>query len=250
MSGRSSGTGWADTLPVVGALPLFAWFGAPWPRQPQPEPVSMAGLTIAVGVFVAGFVTGLLSLRVGGWLIALAAWLRSRTPAEALRARRGLWILPAMAFPWLTADLPTLGWWFRLSAAGVTEICFAALGFHVTREGTHLLVQGAPVAVDASCAGLNTLQAMLVAGAMVGHLMLGSRAAWWWLVPMLAGMAWLANVLRVMMLTAVALSFGPEFAMGWFHQWGGWSVLLLMFLVAWACFSVIRSVFKPGRQPA
>lgn len=244
-SGPAGVTGWADTLPVAAALPLFVWFGAPWPSRPRPEPVSLAWLAVAVAVFVIGLVSGLMSFRVAGWLIALAAWLRSRTPEEALRARRGLWILPAMAFPWLAADLPRLGWWFRLSAAAATGSGYAGLGFHVARDGTHLVVQGAPVAVDASCAGLNTLQAMLVAGAMVGHMILGARAAWWWLIPMLVGLAWLANVIRVMMLTAAALSFGPEFAMGWFHQWGGWSVLLIMFLVAWASFRVIRSAVTP-----
>ena len=47
-------------------------------------------------------------------------------------------VLALLAFPWLSEDLPQLGWWFRLSAAWTAAHLFQVAGFGVTRDGTDL----------------------------------------------------------------------------------------------------------------
>lgn len=237
---------WRDTLPLLAALPLCGWFGMPWRRRPDLLSPSASVLVCAASCFVAGLALDLLSLLTLAWVLALSAWLRSQLSARDWVERRRLLVLPAMAFPWLTLDFDRLGWWFRLSAARVVDVVFRGLGFDVSQEGTQLVVQGSAVSVDASCAGLGTLQAMLIAGVLAAHLSLGRRPALGWLLLGLAGLAWIANTLRVMLLTAAAMTFGHEFAMGTFHTLGGWFVLVLMFTLALACFRLFATTRPAG----
>ena len=77
------------------------------------------------------------------------------------------------------------------------------------------------------------------------------RTRWYWpalLVLPLA--AWLANTLRVVMLSTVALTFGADAARGWFHEWGGWLVLIVMFGLCGAAFALLgRGQKKLEAQP-
>jgi len=50
---------------------------------------------------------------------------------------------------------------------------------------------------------------------------------------------------RVVMLSAVALTFGADAANGWFHEWGGWLVLVAMFSLCALLFAALRRLDKP-----
>ena len=233
-----------DTMPLFAALPLLfilaggkALFAraatATGPRGLQ-LPVA-AVLLLVLGI--AFTVTTLLALA---WTLFLWLWLRERAPKEELPSLRRLLVLAFLAFPWLTEDLPSLGWWFRLTAAGTAAFIFHLAGFNVIHEGTGLTVQGLPVEVTAACSGLTALQAMLVAGTVLAYSQLGDRRWYWGAVAFLPLVAWGANTLRVMTLSSVALTFGIEAAKGWFHEWGGWFVLVAMFALCWGSYAAAR----------
>jgi hypothetical protein len=38
----------------------------------------------------------------------------------------------------------------------------------------------------------------------------------------------------------VALTYGTQAAQGWFHEWGGWTVLVSMFALCWGAFAAAR----------
>ena len=222
----------SETLPIAAALPLVYWLGAPWRFQPGDFTLRRVPLAVAGILVVLGLALDLTFPLAAAWTLALWSWLRARVEGDHPRLRR-LALLPLLAFPWLTLDLPSLGWWFRLSAAWVVDHVFGAIGFAITREGTNLLVHGLPIEVAAACSGMNSLQAMLIAGILLAVIELrGSR--WFWLgVATLPALAWAANVLRVCTIVAVALGWGPGFAGGWFHETGGWVVVMLAFLGWW-----------------
>jgi exosortase len=113
---------------------------------------------------------------------------------------------------------------------------FGWLQLDVARDGTLLSVQGLPVSVEAACSGLNTLQAMLIAGTLAAYVQIGDRKHYWWHLPALVAVAWLANTLRILVICVMALSAGPELASGSFHFLGGWAVLCGMFCICWIIF--------------
>ena len=240
----------SEVLPILGALPIFVWLGTPWRFSATPFALHAPTLAAAVGLFVLGTLFNLTLLLALGWVLAVWSWLQVRLePAHRQRVFRLLALL-VMAFPWVTLDAGEVGWWFRLSAAWVTEQFYTLLGLVVTREGTFLKVQGLPVSVEAACSGLKALQAMLIAGTMLAYIQLGSNRLYWWSLPLLILLAWVANTARVLMLTAAALTFGTEFAEGWFHAWGGWFVLMVMFTLCWLSFALLQWQTKPAVKPA
>jgi exosortase len=241
-----------EVLPVLAALPLFVWLGAPWKWKdadpvPGPDRSPRWVLALGVGFALAGVALDVAVLLAAAWTAFLWGWLSTRLEPRCRARARRLLLLPLLAFPWLALDGAALGWWFRLSGAWTAEQLFGLAGLSVTRAGTHLLVQGLPISVDASCAGLKVLQALLIAGTAVAFLQIGDRPGYWWSLPALGALAWLANTLRVLVLSAAALTVSPEFAQGWFHAWGGWFVLMLMFVLSAAAFSLWR---RTTVQPA
>ncbi|MCB1135580.1 MAG: exosortase/archaeosortase family protein, partial [Chlamydiia bacterium] len=230
-----------DTLPILIAIPVFVWLGWPWTFLKEEKPLPAWGIFGTALLFLAGIVSDLTVLLAIGWCVLVWAFIRTRIDPELHDMSRKLMVLPLIAFPWITLDAEKLGWWFRLSGAWVTGEVFHALGYAVVTEGTFLHINGQPISVEPACSGLNTLQSMMISGSMMAYVLLGETSRYWISLPFLVVLAWLANTIRIMVLTTAAILISPEFAMGWFHDWGGWFILVLMFLLAWGVFSLAAS---------
>ena len=231
----------ADTLPVLIALPLFAWLGVPWQFAGAPEKIPLVHLAAACVLLAGGALADITFILASGWTMLLASWLRTRLVlADRARMYR-LLPLALLAFPWIAQDCQPLAWWFRLSAAGSAQVLFSSIGLTVAREGTNLLVQSSLIAVEPACAGLDTLQAMLIAGCAPAFFCFprGGPKYWTCLLSLLA-VSWFANTVRVITIAAAALALGSEFAMGAFHNLGGCLVLAVMFALCCAAFSLVR----------
>jgi exosortase len=184
---------------------------------------AFAGLALGLAG-VVGDSTVLLS---AGWIAFLDAFqfaFLERTPRRFL-------ILPFLGFPWLTQNLESLGWLFRYTGAGAVQLLFTLLGMTVHREGTLLLIGNLPLSIEPACAGLNVLQSMLIVGCLLICTRIPGGWRFWLALCLLVPLAWAANTFRIFMLGCAGLIFGSDFARGWFHQWGGWLVLCLMFLL-------------------
>ncbi len=239
----------SDVLPALAGFPLMAWLGSPWHWQRGPFRLDPPALAVAAIAVVLGSALHLTLLLAVAWTAALWAWLQPRLAPEDIPRIARLLILPLAGFPWIALDLQPLGWWFRLTGAHASEILFSGLGFEVTREGTSLLVQGMPVEVSAACAGMNALQSVLIAGAFLAYVLLGKTKAYHWNLLLLLPLAWCANTARIVTITAAAMTWGRDFAMGMFHTWGGLLVLILMFMACWIAFQWQANVLANRLAP-
>lgn len=235
-----------DTLPILVGIPLFYWIGRPWHFSKPLDLFPARPLIVTTVLFLIGILFNSTILLTIAWVYLLWRWLALRTPDADHPKILKLLILPFMAFPWVTLDAQPIGWWFRLSGAYVTGALYSLLGFNVKVEGTNILINNLPISVEAACSGLNVLQSMLIAGSLVAFLYLGETNRYWWNLPLLVLIAWLANTVRIIAISALALYAGPEYAIGAFHTWGGWFVLLLMFLLCWKLFSIQEPRPKRG----
>ncbi|MCB1111256.1 MAG: exosortase/archaeosortase family protein [Chlamydiales bacterium] len=226
-----------DTIPIIVAMPLFIFLAAPWQLRTSDVPVSLPWLIIGVVVMLVGIPLNSTVLLTIGWTMLLWSWIQERTDPSMHDRICKLLILPLMGFPWVALDADRIGWWFRLSGANVTAHVFHFFGFSVEQEGTNLLINQLPISVDVACAGLNTLQSMLIAGSVANYLLLGHTSRYWWNIPVLIGIAWVANTIRVIAIIIAALAVSPDFATGAFHTWGGWSIILVMFGLCWTILS-------------
>lgn len=237
-----------DALPILAALPLFYWLGKPWKFESSPKQIPTAPIALAAAGLVLGIVTNVTILFALSWTLLLWAWLRSRLDVAALPVVKKLLVLPLLAFPWITLDCQWIGWYFRLSAAWVVTHLFGLMGFGVVQDGTNLTVQGMKISVEAACSGMNTLQSMLIAGTTLAFIFLGKQRHFWWNIPVLFALSWVANTVRIITLVVAALTVSPEFSQGMFHTWGSWLVLVLMFLLCWGLFALQRQ--RPAMSAA
>lgn len=235
----------ADSIPLFAALPLFWLLGRPWRLQPPARPGSSGALAGAAACLALGIPTGLTLLLAMGWTFLLWWWLAPRLGDDQVVRVRRLLILPLMAFPWVTLDGQGIGNFFRLSGAMTTAWFYELLGHPVTREGTSVFIDRQEISVEAACAGLNTLQSLLVMGTLAAALTLGRHRRFWLCLPLLVLAAWVGNTGRIIGISAIALGFGPDAAKGWAHDWGGWAVLMATFLACVAVFEMMRP-----RRPA
>ncbi len=233
----------SDTLPVLATFPLFLWLTWPWRWKTQPGSIPTGKIVIGLVFSLAGVVAESTLLLVVGWLVFFDIF--QKTFLEKFSRRYLLLLL--FGFPWVIQDFPALGWLFRQSGAWAVDILFRVLGYDVTREGTMLYIGNLPLSIEPACAGLNVLQAMLVAGSLVICLTVPSGWRFGLAVASLLPLAWLANTMRIFMLGFVGVHFGSDFAMGWFHKWGGWAVLCVMYLL---CQGLFRILSGPGEKTA
>lgn len=240
-----------DTLPVLSAIPLFAWLGSPWKYAESPAPYSRKLLVTAVLFCLAGIIVDLTLLLAVGWTLLLWCWASSKFANASEPSFKKLLVFPFMAFPWVSLDLQQLGWWFRLSGAWIAAALYRILGFNVLQEGTFVKINDLPISIEAACAGLNTLQSMLIAGSAVAYIMLKDTPYYWRNLPLLILFAWLANTLRIILLSAAALAVSPDFALGAFHTWGGWLIIIAMFAMCWLVFSIQENIYlkNASRRP-
>lgn len=237
-----------ETLPILAALPLFAWLGSPWRFKAASWSLPPQLLVGAATLAGAGLVFDTTLLLAAAWTLTLWTWLEQRVAADAGLVRR-LAVLPLMAFPWVALDLASVGWGFRLSAAWVADQLYSALGFSVVREGTNLLVQGIPIEVAAPCSGMNSLQAILMGGLTLTWMEFGRSRRYWSFAAALPLVAWVANTVRVCSLIAMAVGFGPDAARGALHQVIGW-VAVLTVLVGWSFTARRLAALRAPAAPA
>ncbi len=235
-----------DTLPILVALPLFYWIGSPWLLREETVPLSTTLIAVSTFLFLLGILFNITFILSIAWTLLLWTWLSARISPEQISSVKKLLILPLMAFPWIALDANQIGWWFRLSGAWVTAASLSFLGFDVKQEGTLIVVNNIHISVEAACAGLNMLQSMLIAGSVVAYLLLGRTNRYWWNLPLLVIMSWVANTIRIFVVSIAALAISPRFATGEFHVWGGWAVLILMFCFSWFLFALQQP--KPNEK--
>lgn len=203
--------------------------------EPAPAPLLAASLLLAAG----GVATGC-TLPIALALVLLAGRWVATDPRRADELR----LLALLSLPWLATDGAALALAFRHSAAWAAGLFFGWSGYEVVRDGTTLTIAHQPLAVAAACAGLDTLHITLVAGSWLAGV-LRSRRGLWLAVLALPGLAWLANTIRVIVLGGVALTWGPEAAIGWFHDWGGLSVIVAMFILAGGWVALLHRTEAP-----
>lgn len=238
----------SDTLPILVGFPLFYWLGKPFQFKTPPTPpyVPFGNLTIisALCFFLLGIIFNISLLLVISWLILFTRYGLTNFSHPPASKFLKLLVILLFSFPWVLTDANGLGWWFRLTGAHVTSILFKFLGFSVQQQGTFLLIDQQPISVEAACAGLNTIQSMMIAGSALAYIYFENSFKYWLNIPFLLALSWVANTFRIILISAVALAFNAEIAMGLFHTVGGLAVILFMFFCAWGFFELQKKFEK------
>lgn len=218
----------ADTLPLALGLGAAASLGKPWIPAPTFRPPPSWLVAVAWLGFAIGWLSHSLTLLTVSFTALFHCWQRAVFLPQSHRSR--ILLLVLLSFPWLVLDWPSIGWHFRISAASTAEVLFNAIGLPTMREGTRFVVMGLPIDVKPSCAGWNLLQLSLLAGVALGILELPHHRRFWLLVSLLPAFAWFANLLRILALSVIGLTFDANLASGTLHSITGLTTLALVLL--------------------
>jgi exosortase len=228
-----------------------------WERRHRfagtPEGSSAWGLVVLAGsiaVLLAGiygsdlFLTRISILgTVGGGMLFLGGWQRLRVMAFPLAILLLMIPLPGLIFNQIAFPL-------QLLASRVGEATLNAAEIPVLREGNVLVLANTSLEVAEACSGIRSLVSLLTLGIVFGYFT-DSRT---WMRAVIAlstiPIAIVANGGRVAGTGLAAHHFGPEAAQGFLHEFSGWMVFVVAFVMLLGVQKLLAWLLPPKRAAA
>ena len=231
-------------------VPLAAYFA--WERRAAfvaaPLRPAGSGLLIVAGslaLLVAGLLGAELFLSrvsiigaLAGSILFLFGWRRMRVMLFPLAFLLLMVPLPAIIFNKIAFPL-------QLLASHVGEASINAMHIPILREGNVLILANATLEVAEACSGIRSLVSLFTLGIVFGYFV--DRRPWVRAVIALSAIpvAILANGLRVASAGLAAHQFGTAGVEGLFHDFSGWVVFVLAFLMMIGLQRLLHKFFPP-----
>jgi exosortase len=217
-------------------VPLAAYFA--WERRhafaAAPVRPSYFGVLVvagSLGLLIAGLLGAELFLSrasiigaLAGSVLFLFGWQRLRIMLFPLAFLLLMVPLPAIIFNKIAFPL-------QLLASHVGESTINAMEIPILREGNVLILANAKLEVAEACSGIRSLVSLFTLGIVFGYFV--DRRPWVRAAIALSAIpvAILANGLRVASAGVAAHNFGAAGVEGLFHDFSGWLVFLVAFVM-------------------
>lgn len=232
-------------------VPLALYFA--WERRDKilaaPHQPSLLGLVIVAGslfLLIAGLLGAELFLsRVSivltltGAVLFLFGWPMLRVLAFPLAFMLLMIPLPALIFNKIAFPL-------QLLASHVGEYSVRSLDIPILREGNVLILANAKLEVAEACSGIRSLVSLFTLGIVFGYFV-DNRV---WVRTFIAlsaiPVAILANGLRVASAGVAAHNYGTAGVEGLFHEFSGWVVFVVAFLMMFALQRLLQRLTPPS----
>jgi len=233
-------------------VPLAAYFA--WERRLRfvaaPSHPSAFGLPVVIGsilLLAAGvigaemFITRVSILgTIVGIVLFLFGWNRLRVLVFPLAFLLLMIPLPAILFNQIAFPL-------QLLASRVGELAITAANVPVLREGNLLVLPNTTLEVAEACSGIRSLVSLLTLGIVFGYFA-DSRL---WVRTLIAlstiPVAILSNGMRVAGTGIAAHHFGTAAAEGFFHEFSGWLLFVVAFLMLLGLQRLLLRAIPPPR---
>ena len=236
-------------------VPLAAYFA--WERRTKIAATlikpSWFGLIVVAGsllLLVAGLLGAELFLSrvsiigaLAGTVLFLFGWPMLRVLLFPLAFMLLMVPLPAIIFNKIAFPL-------QLLASNVGERSISAMNIPILREGNVLVLANATLEVAEACSGIRSLVSLFTLGIVFGYFV--DRRPWVRAVIAASAIpvAILANGLRVASAGVAAHYFGKAGVEGLFHEFSGWVVFVLAFVMMFALQRLLHRLTPPPPLPA
>ncbi len=235
-------------------VPLAAYFA--WERRSRvlqapvrPSWVGLVVLVVSLMMLVAGTLGAELFLSrvsllgvTAGIILFLGGWARLRVLLFPLCFMLLMVPLPALIFNQIAFPL-------QLLASNVGESAVSALDIPILREGNVLILANATLEVAEACSGIRSLVSLFTLGIVFGYF--ADPRPWVRTVIALSSVpvAILANGLRVASAGVAAHNYGAAGVDGLFHEFSGWVVFVIAFLMMLALQRLLLHFAPPPAAP-
>lgn len=217
-------------------VPLAAYFA--WERRGdfakapiKPSFIGLIAIAVSLFLFIAGslgaefFLSRVSVLGVlGGTILFLYGWQRLWVVFFPLAFMLLMIPLPALVFNKIAFPL-------QLLASNVGESTINAMNIPILREGNVLILANATLEVAEACSGIRSLVSLFTLGLVFGYFV--DRRLWVRTVIALSAVpvAIITNGFRVASAGVAAYNFGSAGVEGVFHEFSGWVVFVVAFLL-------------------
>ena len=234
-------------------VPLAAYFA--WERRRRflaapcrPSPFGLAVVIGSIFLLAAGVIGAELFITrisiIGslvGIVLFLFGWNRLRVLLFPLAFLLLMVPLPAILFNQIAFPL-------QLLASQVGELTITAANVPVLREGNLLILPNTTLEVAEACSGIRSLVSLLTLGIVFGYF--ADTRHWVRTIIALSTIpvAILSNGMRVAGTGIAAHRFGPAVADGFFHEFSGWLLFIVAFLMMLGLQWLLLRAVPPPRQ--
>jgi len=234
---------WPDAMAAATSYPTPHQAPPAWP-----QPAGWLVLAFGLAIHLLGRSQQILMFEVGAILVVLAAVVLLKLGGRALRV---LWfpfffMLFMVPLPGELVAAVTMP--MKMAVSWATEHLLFAVGYPISRSGVVLQIGQYQLLVADACAGLQTLLTLEALGLFYLNLMRhpsGVRNVT--LAVLIVPISFVANVIRVMILTLVTLYFGDAAGQGFLHGFAG----MVLFVTALSMILAVDSALQWGiRQHA
>ena len=224
---------WERRGRLAGVAPRPSWVGL----------LIVAGSVVVLGAGVLGAELFLMRVSMlgvlAGAVVFLAGWTALRILAFPLLFLLLMIPLPAIIFNQVAFPLQIL-------ASRFGELALTVAGVPVLREGNVITLSNTSLEVAEACSGIRSLVSLLTLAIVYGYIV--DRRTWARVTLALASIpvAIAANGVRVAGTGIAAHYVGPDAAQGFFHEFSGWLVFVVAFVLLFAVQRLIAWV-SPDR---
>ena len=209
---------------------LWAKRGALAELSPQPQVASAAVLmALAIAAYALGRSQVIWTLEIGAQILVLVALLLAFVGGAALRVAWFPLAFLVFMIPWPGDWVVALTSPLKAAVSSVAASLLHLLAYPVGQSGVTLTVGPYQLLVADACAGLNSMFTLEALGLLYMNLMrhtsVPRNVA---LAVLIVPIAFIANIVRVMILVLVTFHFGDEAGQGFVHDFAG----LVLFVVA------------------
>ena len=209
---------------------LWAKRGALAELTPQPQVASAAVLmALAIAAYALGRSQVIWTLEIGAQILVLVALLLAFVGGAALRVAWFPLAFLVFMIPWPGDWVVALTSPLKAAVSSVAASLLHLLAYPVGQSGVTLTVGPYQLLVADACAGLNSMFTLEALGLLYMNLMrhtsVPRNVA---LAVLIVPIAFIANIVRVMILVLVTFHFGDEAGQGFVHDFAG----LVLFVVA------------------
>ena len=224
-----------------------------WERRQRlaaaPSRPSLLGLGVVAGsiaVLLAGvlgselFLTRISMLgTIAGSVLFLSGWQRLRVLVFPILILLLMIPIPAILFNQIAFPL-------QLLASRVGEVTLSAAEIPVLREGNVLVLANTSLEVAEACSGIRSLVSLLTLGIVFGYFT--EQRTWMRVLIALSTVpiAIVANGGRVAGTGIAAHRFGPAAAQGFLHEFSGWMVFVVAFVMMLALQRALAWLVPPA----
>ena len=219
--------------PIILAVSLWLLYAkraalAALPRQPATT-AAIACLLLGIAAYALGRSQVIWSLEIGAQIVVLVALLLLFFGWTALRVVWFPLVFLIFMIPWPGDWVAAVTSPLKTAVSAVAASALHSLAYPVGRSGVILTVGPYQLLVADACAGLNSMFTLEALGLLYMNLMrytsVPRNVA---LALLIIPIAFVANVIRVIILVLVTYHFGDEAGQGFVHGFAG----LVLFLVA------------------